>query len=91
MSTMSYFYNFQIFKSSNLSNHQIFQIFESLKSSNLSNHQIIESSNLSNYQISQIIKSLKLSLFRRSSDDQVCFYDFVAVLSLCFSVYFVDQ
>ena len=79
MSTMSYFYNFQIIKSSN---HQI------IKSSN---HQIFESSNLSNYQISQIIKSLKLSLFRRSSDDQVCFYDFVAVLSLCFSVYFVDQ
>ena len=82
MSTMSYFYNFQIIKSSN---HQI------IKSSN---HQIFESlksSNLSNLQISQIIKSLKLSLFRRSSDDQVCFYDFVAVLSLCFSVYFVDQ
>ena len=77
MSTMSYFYNFQI--------------FESLKSSNLSNHQIIESSNLSNHQISQIIKSLKLSLFRRPSDDQVCFYNFVAVLSLCFAVYFVNQ
>ena len=77
MSTMSYFYNFQIFKSSNL---RISQIIKSFKSSNLSNHQI-----------SQIIKSLKLSLFRRSSDDQVCFYDFVAVLSLCFSVYFVDQ
>ncbi len=77
MSTMSYFITF---KSSNLSNHQISQIIKSLKSSNLSN-----------LQISQIIKSLKLSLFRRSSDDQVCFYDFVAVLSLCFSVYFVDQ
>ena len=85
MSTMSYFYNFQIFKSSNLSNHQISQIIKS------SNHQIFESSNLSNYQISQIIKSLKSSLFRRPSDDQVCFYDFVAVLSLCFAVYFVDQ
>ena len=79
MSTMSYFYNFQIIKSSN---HQI------IKSSN---HQIFESSNLSNYQISQIIKSLKLSLFRRPSDDQVCFYNFVAVLSLCFAVYFVNQ
>ena len=79
MSTMSYFYNFQIIKSSN---HQI------IKSSN---HQIFESSNLSNYQISQIIKSLKLSLFRRPSDDQVCFYNFIAVLSLCFAVYFVDQ
>ena len=76
MSTMSYFITL---KSSNL------RIF---KSSNL---QIFESLKLSNYQISQIIKSLKLSLFRRSSDDQVCFYDFVAVLSLCFSVYFVDQ
>ncbi len=30
-------------------------------------------------------------LFRRSSDDQVCFYNFVAVLSLCFAVYFVNQ
>ena len=61
------------------------------KSSNLRISQIIKLSNLLNYQIAQIIKSLKLSLFRRSSDDQVCFYDFVAVLSLCFAVYFVDQ